>query len=309
MTTKLNPDDCYGFFDLYWERCMGSDAPDFTEGLYGDGPESKPLSVAQHDQRAYMLDQARVGPGTRVLEVGCGLGSLLEDARDRGAKAIGLAPSPPHARRCTEKGLTVRNVPWQEVGDDLDGAFDVVIVNGSLEHYVSRAEAEAGRQEAVYSRFFERCAAWLDPSSPIRRTVVAFISFARNPDPRTAALPTKQLRFGSDEFHYRLLDRMFRGWYPYGKEQVLRCAAPFFDVLQTQDGTRDYYVTSLEWSRRARRGLLRMPTVLPGLVRWWRSDPDFADRVRCMLYGSWTWQFAGDDPPCRLSRVTLALRS
>jgi cyclopropane fatty-acyl-phospholipid synthase-like methyltransferase len=305
-----DPQDVYEFFDLYWERCMGTGASDFTEGLYGDGgPASKPLDVAQRDQRAYLLDQGCVGRGTRLLEVGCGLGSLLQDARARGASAVGLAPSRPQARRCAAKGLTVHNLAWQEVGSDLDGRFDVVIANGSLEHYVSRVEAEQGRQEAIYRHFFERCAAWLESRSAIRRVVLTYISFARTPDPREVAIPTRRLRVGSDEFHYRLLERMYRGWYPDGRDQVLRCAAPRFAVVEMQDGTRDYYLTSLVWSRLARRGLLRMPGIVARLVRWWRLDPDFGDRMRCLLYGSWAWQFAGDDPPCRLNRVTLELRA
>jgi cyclopropane fatty-acyl-phospholipid synthase-like methyltransferase len=300
----------YEFFDLYWERCMGARASDFTEGLYGDGDgASKLLHVAQQDQRAYVLDQGRVGRGTRMLEVGCGLGSLLEDAGKRGARAVGLAPSPPHARRCSAKGLTVRNLSWQQVGHELDGEFDVVIANGSLEHYVSRSDAEQGRQEAIYRQFFEQCAAWLDRTSTIKRTVLTFISFARTPDPRAVTVPTRRLPVGSDAFHFRLLERMYRGWYPDGREQVLRCAAPRFDVVEVQDGTRDYYLTSLVWSRLARRGLVRMPGFVPRLIRWWRCDPDLGDRIRCLLYGSWAWQFAGADPPCRLNRVTLELRA
>ena len=311
MKTRPNVEDCYEFFHLYWERCMGEDASDFTEGLYdGRGSDSKTLEAAQRDQRAYLLDQAQVREGTRILEVGCGLGSLLEDIRERGADGIGLTPSPPQAQRCADKGLVVRNIPWQAAGSEFEGKFDAVIVNGSLEHFVSREEAERGEQEAIYRRFFDRCAAWLDRSSSVKRTVLAFISFNRIPDPRVVAKPTRELPHLSDDFHYRLIERLYRGWYPQGKEQLLRCASERFELLDIREATRDYYLTSLEWSRRARKkSLLALPRALPGLVRWWRSDPDFPDLVRSFYYGSWSWQFTGDDPPCSLNRATFQLRA
>jgi ubiquinone/menaquinone biosynthesis C-methylase UbiE len=49
---------------------------------------------------------AGVGPGQRVLDVGCGTGVTTAAAADLGAKAVGLDPSEPyldHARRCRSR--------------------------------------------------------------------------------------------------------------------------------------------------------------------------------------------------------------
>jgi SAM-dependent methyltransferase len=53
-----------------------------------------PLHPGGTDATAELLDRADVGPGTRVLDVGCGAGEALSVARDRGADAVGVDPAP-----------------------------------------------------------------------------------------------------------------------------------------------------------------------------------------------------------------------
>jgi SAM-dependent methyltransferase len=53
-----------------------------------------PLHPGGTDATAELLDRADVGPGTRVLDVGCGAGEALPVARDRGADAVGVDPAP-----------------------------------------------------------------------------------------------------------------------------------------------------------------------------------------------------------------------
>lgn len=310
-TAEADPADVYGFFDIWWAECVGLDALDYTEGLYHGGDHrSRSLEDAQRDQRAWVLDQARVGPGSRLFEVGCGNGSLLEDAEARGARAVGITPNPNQVRLCRSRGLDVRQRTWQEVGSEHDDDFDAVVANGSLEHFVSLDEARWGLQERIYERFFDLCASLLDRTSRSGRVVLTFIAFRRIPDPDEVDKPSRELPFKSDAYHYRLLERTYRGWYPSGGEQVHRAAEPHFDLIEEEEGTHDYLMTTREWARRTRRLLLRrLPVVLPGLVRWLRDDPDAMERVRCFLHGSWGWQFEGDDPPCSLVRATYRLRT
>jgi arsenite methyltransferase len=53
-----------------------------------------PLHPGGTEATARLLDRAGVGSGTRVLDVGCGAGHALTVARERGADAVGIDPSP-----------------------------------------------------------------------------------------------------------------------------------------------------------------------------------------------------------------------
>ena len=76
---------CYAAFDAFFPR-FG--LFDMTEGIY-DGPDTT-YERAQANQHDYLLDQARCGPGSRLLDLGCGYGTLLERARRRGVDGVGI---------------------------------------------------------------------------------------------------------------------------------------------------------------------------------------------------------------------------
>jgi len=93
-----------------------------------------------------LLERAAVGPGTRLLDVGCGTGELLRAAAARGARVAGadLAPGMVAAARVVAADVRVADaadLPWP------DAAFDVVTAVNVL-HLAddpAAAAAEAAR--------------------------------------------------------------------------------------------------------------------------------------------------------------------
>ncbi len=84
------------------------------------------------DQRLRRLERL-VGPG-RLLEVGCGLGYLLNVARRRGWEAVGLEVSEFAWRYARERfGHDVRRQSLEEA-DLPHGAFDAVVMRDVVEH-------------------------------------------------------------------------------------------------------------------------------------------------------------------------------
>ena len=71
-----------------------------------------------------------IGP---ILEVGCGYGWFLEEARARGHSAIGIEPDRPIYDAAKKSGLDVRNGYFPEAVDTGE-AFDVIVFNDVLEH-------------------------------------------------------------------------------------------------------------------------------------------------------------------------------
>jgi 2-polyprenyl-3-methyl-5-hydroxy-6-metoxy-1,4-benzoquinol methylase len=106
-------------------------------------------------------------PAGRLLDVGCGPGLLLDEARHRGYTAVGLELSRSAARYATQVlGLDVREVPLESF-DELE-RFDVVVLADVVEHLddpvagIERA-ARLLRPDGVL------CVVTPDPSSPTAR--------------------------------------------------------------------------------------------------------------------------------------------
>lgn len=293
---------CYAIFDRFFPRCGFFD---LTEGIYGDDP-STTYEQAQANQHHYLLDQLRCGPGSRILDVGCGYGTLLARGQQRGAAATGITLSPQQVRHGHQHGLDIRLKDYKTIGAEWDQAFDGVVANGSLEHFVQPADAVAGRTDDIYRHFFRTMQRVLDPASPARLVTTA-IHFVRRPDP--AALLRSPLAFprGSAERHWAFLARTFGGWYPM-RGQLERCAKGYFKLTDEVDGTEDYRRTSEEWLQRVKqmirsRGSIRL--LFDALTLFLRYPLQFPTALWCVLgTESWNWQFRPPYPPTQLLRQT-----
>ncbi len=104
---------------------------------YGDDPREERLLQ-------WALRLLRVRPGQRVLDVACGRGGFLEQARAHGLAVTGIDVS----RVAVEQAQ--RRLPGADIavgnGEDLrfpDGGFDRVVCLGSLEHFEDPARGAA----------------------------------------------------------------------------------------------------------------------------------------------------------------------
>ena len=295
---------CYAFFDKVFPA-LG--LLDYTEGMY-HGDARVPYEVAQQNQIAYVLDQVNCGAGTRLIDVGCGNGELLAAAARRGAGAVGITISPEQVDRCRSRGLDARRVDYRDLDDAWFEQFDAVVANGPIEHFALPEDAAAGRDDAVYRRMFEIFHRLIDPHSPVRKLINTTIHFVRPPNPRDLLSNPRRFQWGSERFHWAMLERSFGGWYPQ-LGQFDRCAEGLFQLRTSVDGTEDYHWTSEQWLRRVQSELGHLGAAARMLGRtlgvFFRQPRLCATMLTCMLASqSWNWQFRGKHPPTCLLRQT-----
>src|SRR5438067_10556001 len=223
---------CYSLFDRFFPACG---LCDYTEGIY-HGDSETPYDVAQKNQINYVLNEVGCTAGMRLLEIGCGNGTLLEAARERRAEAIGITISPEQVRHCRSRGLDARLLNYLDLDNSFTHEFDAVVANGPVEHFVQPVDAAAGRADSIYRQFFRICHRVIDPKSPIRRLITTTIHFVRPPNPRKLMQSPLAFRWGSDDFHWAMLNHSFGGWYPV-RGQFARCAAGLFTDTHQTDGT------------------------------------------------------------------------
>jgi cyclopropane fatty-acyl-phospholipid synthase-like methyltransferase len=299
--------NCYSLFDKFFPT---TGLLDYTEGMYHGDPQTS-YEQAQLNQICYVLDEVHCGPGTRVLEVGCGNGTLLEEVRRRGAHGVGITISPEQVALCRSHGLDVRLLDYKLLGDEYAGQFDVVVANGPIEHFVQPRDAARGLADRVYREMFGAFHRAIDPTSNVRRMINTTIYFKRPPKPENLLQSPWSFTRGSDNWHWAWLARAFGGFYPtFG--QFERCAEGYFDLTHTIDGTEDYCLTSEEWLRRIRHVLhtpMGLKILLKSVPFALRHAKQTFEMLTCMLgTESWNWQFRGDDPPTRLLRQTWQYR-
>ena len=93
------------------------------------------LEQAQRDKLAMICAKLELQPGERLLDIGCGWGSLAEHAaREHGVEVLGITVS---KEQCELARQRVAGLPVQiELMDyrDLDGTFDKIVSVGMFEH-------------------------------------------------------------------------------------------------------------------------------------------------------------------------------
>jgi cyclopropane-fatty-acyl-phospholipid synthase len=276
MATQEQIESTYNYMDELFRITYGEHG-DCSGAMY-DGDFSLTLEQAQKAKHNYILDNLHIGPGKRILDVGCGWGPVLHAARQRGAPGIGVTLSTKQAETCRQNGLEVYLKDWRDLTSQTFGGFDGVVSIGSFEHFCSEEEFAAGKQQEVYRRFMKLSCELLPTGG---RLYLQTMMWGRNaPAPEAISLQAKK---GSNEYVVAVLKKFYPGsWLPYGVEQIVSCAGPDLRLISAKNGRLDYIETMNQWGRTWRFSPRKL---LPGFksLRYFLLDPDFRYKVETLV--------------------------
>jgi cyclopropane-fatty-acyl-phospholipid synthase len=259
----------YSLIDRIFRLSLGEQA-DFSGAKY-DGDFSMGLDEAQRRKHEYVAEQIGIGPGRRVLDLGCGWGPLLNFIRSRRATGVGVTLSSAQAKTCTRNGLDVHLADARKIRRDSFGPFDAVASLGAFEHFCSPEEQRAGRHDEIYRGLFARVASLLPERG---RFYLQTMVFGPNMIPLDR-IDLKAPRH-SDAWYLALLGRQFPGSFlPYGQEQVVQCARPHFRLVSSSSGRLDYIETIRQWRDRFAEPSLRKTLLKLELLPRWLTNADF----------------------------------
>jgi len=126
----------YDVSNRFYELVLGPSMA-YTCACYPDSEAT--LEQAQENKFRLVYDKLRLGPGDRLLDVGCGWGGMVRYAAHRGVRAVGVTLSREQAvwgqKAVAEEGLAdlaeIRHGDYRDVAED---GFDAVSSIGLTEH-------------------------------------------------------------------------------------------------------------------------------------------------------------------------------
>jgi cyclopropane-fatty-acyl-phospholipid synthase len=121
--------------------------------------EGDALEQAQLRKLDYLIDAARAPGAGRVLDIGCGWGSMLRRLVDHHGvdRADGITVSSSQADSIRARGddrVEAIVQSWSEY--EPDEPYDAIISIGAIEHFALRRSSREARLE-TYREFFRRC--------------------------------------------------------------------------------------------------------------------------------------------------------
>jgi cyclopropane-fatty-acyl-phospholipid synthase len=125
MADRADIDFTYSLTDRVIRLSLGELA-EFSGAKY-DGDFALTLEQAQRRKHDYVAEQIGIGPGRRVLDLGCGWGGLLSYVRDRGGTRIGVTFSSAQLAACRRHGLDVHLQDARGIDRENFGVFGAVL--------------------------------------------------------------------------------------------------------------------------------------------------------------------------------------
>ena len=208
-----------------------------------------PLATLEHAQIAkldFHLNAIRAGEGKRILDIGCGWGSLLRRAVDifDVAEAIGVTLSSEQYEYVHGLGLPRMDLYLESYETlSLPEAVDGIVSIGAFEHFV-RPGLDRGAKVLIYRRFFQRCHSLLRAGGRFSLQTIFWQAVER--DRAHDIVP-------SDVFPESDL--------PY-LDEIFDASRRFFRALHVETSEDDYVRTLQEWLRRLRQARVSAPHIV-----------------------------------------------
>ncbi|MEU8618499.1 class I SAM-dependent methyltransferase [Streptomyces sp. NPDC048623] len=230
-------------FELYLDRTRK-----YSAGIYRTDEDT--LDQAQQNKLHYVADRLGIRQGGRLLDIGCGWGSLiLFMAAEYGASTTGISPAPNQhayiAEQAAAKGLTGQVATRIGQIEELElepRSYDAITMLGSIVHMPDL--------DAVYRK------AW----AALKRGGRMYVSEScyRN--------DAKRAEFAERENSVFVRDSIF-GWGDMRplSDLVRGAENAGFSVLAVDDLTEGYWRTIEDWLANVERNAARLDEIEPGL--------------------------------------------
>ena len=274
MASKEDLEFIYTTIDEIFRLSIG-ETGDYSGAKY-DGDFSMTLEEGQRQKHTFIADSLNIKKGSKVLDMACGWGPFSKHiVEERGAESIGLTLSEGQAEACRKNGLNVLVKDCRTVKPEDYGQFDSITCIGGLEHFCSIEEWMAGKQEEIYTNFFDTLYDLLPVGG---RFYMQTMTFSKN------MLDLKDISLDSDKdsasYVLALMMEEFPGsWLPYGPEMVERNAAPKFKLISKSSGRLDYIETIGQWRKKFRKFGFKKYWLYLKLLGRYITDIDFRQQV------------------------------
>jgi cyclopropane-fatty-acyl-phospholipid synthase len=230
--------------------------------------EDDDLESAQRRKLDYLAEGARATGAARVLDVGCGWGSMMRRLLERHGvgQVVGLTLSQAQADDVSAalgERCQVRLENWLDHAPE--APYDAIVSIGAFEHFAAFGIGAAERIES-YREFFSRCRSWLPPGGRL-----ALQTIVKGNNVRLDRRMTRELLF--------VIDRIFpESELPWPAEMI-EASARQLELISIRNDAGHYARTCAEWlarleaSREAAEALVGAETVAD-YARYLRASVD-----------------------------------
>lgn len=219
------------FFELWLDKNMH-----YTCAVYDD--DNQTLEAAQENKARFLYELAELDSTKTVLDIGCGWGSFIDVATRLGVKeGHGITLSTEQIGWCHDRKIPNAKFWLQDYAEyEPDFKYDALVSIEMIDHLCSPRQARNKQAVAIYRKYFDRLADWVEPGAPF-----AFQAILTDKLPR-GRKDLEDLAFTADV--------IFPGGRNPRLEEMVMALRPKWEIEELHMRRTHYGRTTAEWLRR-----------------------------------------------------------